>query len=162
MMEFALWLRETPISQTIRALPWLWPVAECVHFIGLALVIGVAGLFDLRLMGVLRHVPVAAVKALMPWAIVGFGLNLVTGVMFLVGTPDQYLTNIAWWAKVGCLCLAGLNAFVFETRLGERALAVPAGGDTPGAVKVVGAVSLLSWLGVLYWGRMLPFIGHAF
>ena len=161
-MELALWLRETSVSQAIRALPWLWPLAESVHFIGLALVIGVAGLFDLRLMGFLRHVPVAAVKALMPWAIVGFGLNLVTGTIFLVGTPEQYVTNIAWWAKVGCLCMAGLNACVFETWLGQRALAVPAGGDTPGVVKAVGAVSHVSWLGVLYWGRMLPFIGNAF
>jgi hypothetical protein len=37
-----------------------------------------------------------------------------------------------------------------------------AGENTPTSFKIVGAVSLLAWLGVLYWGRMLPFIGGAF
>jgi hypothetical protein len=34
--------------------------------------------------------------------------------------------------------------------------------DTPGTVKLIGTVSLLSWLAVLYCGRMLPFLGDAF
>jgi hypothetical protein len=37
-----------------------------------------------------------------------------------------------------------------------------AGADTPRSAKIVGAVSLVSWFGVLYWGRMLPYIGNAF
>jgi hypothetical protein len=28
--------------------------------------------------------------------------------------------------------------------------------------KVVAAVSLFLWIGVMFWGRMLPFIGNAF
>jgi hypothetical protein len=28
--------------------------------------------------------------------------------------------------------------------------------------KVIGLMSLVSWFGVLYWGRMLPFIGNSF
>jgi hypothetical protein len=30
------------------------------------------------------------------------------------------------------------------------------------AAKAVGLASLVAWFGVLYWGRMLPFIGGAF
>lgn len=162
MTDLVLWLRETALSHAIRESQWFWASAESIHFVGLALVLGVAGFFDLRLMGFFRYLPVATVKVLMPWAMVGFALNFVTGTAFLVGTPEQYATNPAWWAKVACLVIAGMNAFVFETWLGQRALALPHGGDTPGVVKVAGAVSLLSWLGVLYWGRMLPFIGNAF
>jgi hypothetical protein len=33
---------------------------------------------------------------------------------------------------------------------------------TPTSFKVAGAVSLGSWLAVLYFGRMLPFVGDAF
>ena len=45
---------------------------------------------------------------------------------------------------------------------GARTLNLGAGDDTPRAAKIVGAVSLVSWLGVLYWGRMLPYVGSAF
>ena len=42
-------------------------------------------------------------------------INLVTGVLFFVGAPDQYITNVAWWYKMGFLAVAGLNALYFET-----------------------------------------------
>lgn len=162
MVDLALSLRETALSLMIRESQWFWPICESIHFVGLALVLGIAGLFDFRLMGFVRHLSVASVKSLMPWAMVGFVLNLFTGAAFLIGAPDQYVTNPAWWAKVAALVLAGANAGIFESTMGGAALAIPAGGDTTGGMKAVGAVSLLSWLGVLYWGRMLPFIGSAF
>ena len=162
MTSFAVWLKSTSISELIRYYPWVWPIGETIHFVGLALVIGIAGMFDLRLMGCMRRLSVSAVKDLMPWAIAGFVLNLLTGIMFFVGAPDQYVNNPAWWAKVFFIVLAGLNAMVFETTLGTRVLALGPGERTPVSFKLVGALSLLSWLGVLYWGRMLPFIGGAF
>jgi hypothetical protein len=162
MTSFAVWLKSTPISELIRYYPWLWPICESIHFIGLALVIGIAGLFDLRLMGLLRRIPVSAAKDLMPFAIAGFAMNLVTGTIFFVGAPDQYVNNPALWAKVLFIGIAGLNAMFFETTLGARVLTMGPGEDTPVSFKIVGFVSLLAWMGVLYWGRMLPFIGGAF
>ena len=37
-----------------------------------------------------------------------------------------------------------------------------AGENAPLTAKVIAGVSLFLWFGVLYWGRMLPFIGNAF
>jgi hypothetical protein len=162
MMSFAMWLRSTYVSELIRHYPWLWPVCETIHFIGLALVIGIAGMFDLRLMGFMSRIPVSAAKDLMPWAVAGFAMNLMTGTVFFIGAPDQYINNPAWWAKVFFIVLAGLNAMVFETTLGARVLTLGPGEKTPASFKIIGAVSLFSWLSVLYWGRMLPFIGGAF
>jgi hypothetical protein len=162
MNGFAAWLETTSASRTIVQYRWIWPACEIVHFIGLTLVIGIAGFFDLRLMGFMKRVPVAAARDLMPFAIAGFLMNLATGATFFIGKPDQYVDNPAWWAKVFCLVLAGANAMFFETTVGARTIVIGAGGNTPRAAKIVGAVSLASWLGVLYWGRMLPYIGNAF
>ena len=41
-------------------------------------------------------------------------------------------------------------------------LALEPGADTPGTVKLIGLVSLASWLAVLVLRRMLPFLGDAF
>ena len=98
----------------------------------------------------------------MPLALVGFAINLLTGVVFLIGLPGQYVNNRVWWFKVGFIVLAGLNAALYETRLSNTVLALDPGGDTPRAVKLIGVVSLVSWLAVLYCGRMLPFLGDAF
>jgi hypothetical protein len=47
----------------------------------------------------------------------------------------------------------------FETTMGDRLAATKPDDDTPWSFKIIGAVSLLSWFLVLYFGRMLPFIG---
>ena len=162
MDGFVAWLETTAVSRGIVDSRVIWPACEIVHFLGLTLVIGIAGFFDLRLMGFMKRVPVSAARDLMPLAIVGFLLNLTTGLTFFIGKPHQYVGNVAWWAKMFFLLLAGLNAMFFETAVGARTINLGAGADTPRAAKIVGAVSLVSWLGVLYWGRMLPYIGNAF
>lgn len=159
---FIQWLQATPVSLWINQSTWIWPLCETLHFIGLSLLIGVSGFFDLRLMGFFRRVSVGAAKELMPLALAGFAINAITGVVFLIGLPAQYAHNRIWWFKVGFILLAGLNALLYETRLSARVLALQAGEDTPATVKLIGVVSLASWLAVLYCGRMLPFLGDAF
>jgi uncharacterized membrane protein len=110
----------------------------------------------------MKQVPVAAIMQLRPWAAVGVLLNVVTGLLFFVGTPEQYVRNGAWWAKVFFLVVATANIAFFETRYRRRLLTMPAGIDTPASFKIAGVVSIVSWLAVLYFGRMLPFLGDAF
>jgi hypothetical protein len=162
MDAFVAWLQTTALSQAIVFNLWIWPACESLHFAGLTLVLGIVGFFDLRLMGFFPRVPLAAARDLMPFAVLGFLVNLTTGAVFLIGHPEQFLYNIAWWFKVGSLILAGLNALFFEMVVGPRTMAIGPGEGTPASAKIVGAVSLISWLSVLYWGRMLPFIGDAF
>ncbi len=162
LMPFAQWLHATPASNWINSSRWLWPLCESLHFMGLSLLIGITGFLDLRLMGFFRRVPVAAARDLMPFALIGFGLNVATGLVFLIGLPEQYFANRVWWFKVGFLVLAGLNAGFYETRLSATVLALEPSGELPRAAKLVGFVSLVSWFAVLYCGRMLAFIGDAF
>jgi hypothetical protein len=162
MDTFVTWLQATRLSQAIVFNQWIWPACESIHFIGLTLVIGTVGFFDLRLIGFFRRIPVSAVRDLMPFALAGFTMNLTTGLVFLIGHPEQYAHNVAWWYKVGSLGLAGLNALVFEWSVGARTVPLGAGEDTPISAKAIGVVSILAWFSVLFWGRMLPFIGTAF
>jgi len=159
MLELAAWVESTWLSKTLFGISWLWPLSEFLHFMGLCMLIGGAGLLDLRLMGLFRGLAIHHVKALMPWAIGGFLINAVTGALFLTMQPHLYLGSGVWWAKVGFICVAGANAMFFETRLAVRALAMDPDADTSTTMKVIGAVSLFSWFAVMYCGRMLPYLG---
>ena len=158
------WLQATALSHAMLTQPWLWAICETLHFIGLALLIGTAGVFDLRLLGFIKRVSLSAVMDLRGWAALGLLINLVTGLLFVTGAPEQYLHNAAWWWKVAFIAVAALNIAVFELRPGTRALVAAVGPDqdTPLRLKLAGGVSLVSWFAVLYFGRMLPFIGNAF
>jgi len=160
--DLVVWLKSTYISQQMVTQPWLWPIAETLHFIGLTLVIGIAGLFDLRLMGFTRRMSVEAALSMRGWAALGVAICGTTGVLFFVGAPEQYLPNRAFWDKVFFLAVAMLNIAFFETRLGKKMLTLGPGDPTPISFKITGAVSIASWFMVLYFGRMLAFIGTSF
>lgn len=160
--QFAAWLHGTPPSQWVRYWPWTWAICETLHFIGLSLVVGTVGLLDLRLLGVLSRIPLHALRPLLAYGIAGFVINATTGVVFFVGTPEQYVTNVAFGMKLLFLAISGLDVLYFETTQGRRALSLGADEPMPASFKIAGAISLASWFMVLYWGRMLPYIGHAF
>jgi hypothetical protein len=158
----AMWLRATAVSDWIRSEPWLWPWCEITHFVGLSLLVGVVGFVDLRLLGLFRRVPLNAAWSLMPWGKLGFVLAAATGVTFFVGAPEQYINNFAFYAKLAFLLIAGLNAVAFEFFYGAAVKASTAVDATPPVYRVIAIVSIVSWFFVIYWGRMLPFIGNAF
>jgi hypothetical protein len=148
------------IATWVKAVPWVWPAAESLHFIGLSLLMGVVLLIDLRMLGVMKQVSVHALDRLIPWGVLGFGLNLLTGMIFFVAAPEQYIDNVAFFWKIGLMILAVFNGLYFTVY--DRAWALAPGDDATPLSKVMAASALLLWVGVMYYGSMLPFIGNAF
>jgi hypothetical protein len=143
--------------------PWMWPLCEILHFMGLSLLIGVAGVLDLRLLGFAKRLPLAPLQRLVPFAAAGLGVNLITGMLFFTGDPAQYIHNGAFGMKMLFIVLAGLNVMVFYAAGLARAIdKVGPGEDAPLGAKITAAASLFLWVGVMFWGRMLPFLGTAF
>jgi hypothetical protein len=139
--------------------PWAWPAAEAVHFLGLALSLGVLLAVNLRILGVMRQFPFADVHRLLPWGMLGFGANLITGMFFFVGQPGQYIDSTPFYWKIVFLMIAGAN-FLYLTVFRKAW-----GADAPDASvvdKAMAVSSIAAWLAVLYAGRMLPFLGNAF
>lgn len=142
---------------------WLSPVCEIMHFLGLSLLLGAAGFLDLRLLGLMKSVPVASAMEFVPYAVAGFVMNLVSGVLFIWIDPSLYLTSATWWSKVFFLFVAGANVLVFEKGgISARARTLGPGQDTTASMKIVAAVSLAAWFLVLFFGRMLPYLGRAY
>ena len=113
----AKWLVTTRLSAFVTGRPWVWPASETLHFIGLCLLVGAVGLMDLRMLGVARRIPFAPLFRLVPWGVLGFLINLVTGITFFVGNPFQYIHNIAFGYKLVFMALAGVNVLVFSSAL---------------------------------------------
>ncbi|MGH9253219.1 MAG: hypothetical protein ACRD3C_01475 [Vicinamibacterales bacterium] len=154
------WFTSAAIASFVTDFPWVWPAAECLHFIGLCLTFGVLLAVNLRILGAMKAVSFAAVQRLLPWGILGFGLNLVTGMMFFIAAANQYTMNVAFYWKVAFLMLAGAH-FLYLTVF-DRTWALKAGDEAGPLDKLMASVAIGAWVGVIYWGRMLPFIGNAF
>ena len=109
--------------------------------------------------------PRAEAFRLLPWAVFGFVLCVVTGLLFVTGLwsnvavrpleavkPDLYLQ-----LKLLFIFLAGVNLLVFFRSGMSRAVdSLGPGDDAPLLAKVIAASSLFLWVGVVYWGRLIP------
>lgn len=151
------WLYYTQYGIFMRDARWAWPAWESMHFIGMSLLAGTIVMFDLRLLGFARAVPVQAMHRLIPVGIFGFLLNLTTGIGFICATPDQYFFNAAFRWKVVFILIAGLNVLFFYTRIFRRLETFSENVPPPFAARVVGGVSLAAWVGVMTAGRLLTF-----
>jgi len=152
------------ISDVATNSRWAWPAAEAVHFLGLSLSFGVLLAVNLRILGVMRQIPFADVHRLLPWGMLGFGANLITGMFFFIGQPGQYTGSAPFFWKVVFLMIAGAN-FLYLTVSGKGWTGTDRGDgifDASVADKAMAIVSIFSWFAVLYAGRMLPFLGRAF
>src|SRR5688572_27530433 len=93
-------LASFPQVAAFMRLSWSWPFVESAHFIGLTLLFGSIAAWDLRLFGMLKEIPVIAFHRLVPFAVIGFGINITTGTLFLMTYPDQYIYNPAFHLKM--------------------------------------------------------------
>ena len=92
---------------------WVWPTCETVHFIGLSMLFGVVLTLDLRMLGVGKNaVSFAALYQLLPLGMLGFTMNLITGMMFFVAMPKQY-TGFLFFLKMMLVVFGALNVLYF-------------------------------------------------
>ena len=161
MALFQIWLVKTLFSvkivSTFMHSAWGWPICESVHFVGLSLLVGMIATFDLRLLGLAKGVSIAALHKLVPWGVFGYALNVLTGAMFLVTEPNQYIYNPAFQFKLLFMAIAGLNILVFYGVLFGRLKHARPDEATPRGAKTVAVVSLSVWIAVIICGRLLTF-----
>lgn len=139
---------------------WVWPAGETLHFIGLWLVFGVVLLVNLRMLGLIKGLPFVAVHRILPLGVLGFVLNIVTGMLFFISAPDQYTQNVSFQLKLLLVMIAGINVIYFTVF--DETWYLKAEDNAPLRAKVIAMSTIIVWIGVIYFGRMLPFLGNAF
>ncbi|HXN10290.1 MAG TPA: hypothetical protein VN859_03550 [Steroidobacteraceae bacterium] len=151
------WIRHTSVGEFVRSSSWAFPTLQSLHFIGMTMLVGVVGAIDLRVLGIARGLPIHPLHRLLPVAFVGFGINLVTGLMFFAHDPYVYAYNISFRIKVLLILIAGLNALWFRLGVFIDVDKWGPGIDASRLAKVISALSLLLWFAVITAGRYIAF-----
>jgi uncharacterized membrane protein len=144
------------VSMFVNSRSWVWPASETLHFIGMTLLFGVALVVNLRMLGMMKSIPFAALHRLLPLGILGFILNVVTGMVFFMASPEMYIMNQGFSAKIFMLILAGITVIYFTVF--DEPWAVKPESDAPFTAKLVALSTTCLLLGTMYFGRMLPFL----
>jgi hypothetical protein len=154
-----VWLESSAVAVAMRQWLWLYPAVEIVHITGIVALVGGAVMFDLRLLGLSRGLPVAALAThLLPWARVGLGLVALSGVLMFTAHATEWAENPAFRLKLLLIVAAGLNACAFH-RWPFRGVArwdrdVPA----PPRARLAAVLSIALWLSVIACGRLLAYL----
>ena len=108
---------------------------------------------DLRLIGFFRSACAPMVDVLTRLALAAFAVNFATGVLFFAGNTYKYVGNAAFEIKLLLIVAAGINAWLYKTRLSHI---VQTEAVSSGTI-AVGSLSILFWIGVIICGRMITF-----
>ena len=133
------------------ASPYIGPAVNLIHLLSMVLFMGALLMVDLRLLGLgLTRQPLAQVaRDAQPWLLIGLAGLVMTGVpQTMERATEQYETSI-FWAKM-YLLLFGLIWMATARRRAVRQ--DEAHGPWP---KVVGLVSMVSFLGVAALARLI-------
>lgn len=159
LLPLMQWLAEQPASIALRESLYVWPLIESSHVLTLAVFVGTAAMLDLRLLGVsFGSVPASAFTSrILPWTRVSFALMTVTGLLLFYATPVRNYQNLFFRIKVILLMAAGLNVWLFHSRIHQRVAAWDLDTVPPRAARVAAVVSLAAWAGVVVAGRMMAY-----
>jgi hypothetical protein len=154
-----VWLETTHLAGAMREWLWLYPIVEIVHIIGLAVLVGAAVLFDFRLLGVSRSIPVTALAGhLLPWARASLVLIVPSGLLMFTAHATEMASNPAFRLKLAFLIAAALNATAFHLGIFRTVANWNLYAAAPPAAKLSAIVSLLLWAGVITCGRLLAYL----
>lgn len=157
--SWLVWLEQTGLGVAMRQWRWLYPIVEIAHILGIVLLAGAAAMWDLRLLGVSRRLPVRLMaRHLLPWARVGFAIVLPTGLMMFVAHAMEMATNPAFQVKVTLISLALLNAALFHRGVFRSVEGWDVERPAPVPARIAAGVSLVLWAGVIACGRLLAYL----
>ncbi|MFI5077675.1 MAG: hypothetical protein ACHQRO_10055 [Vicinamibacteria bacterium] len=153
---FLVWLESTALSEWVTGSPSMlaFPGILALHAIGMGLAAGLAGVLDLRILGVARGVPLVEFRRFQPVLWGGFWLNAVSGVLLLVGYPTKALTNPVFYLKLLLIAVA-MVLFVRIDRLIRSG--DPADPATARTLRRFAVTSLVCWAGAITAGRLLAY-----
>lgn len=152
------WLESTSLAQAIRSSLWLYPIVEIFHIVELVLLVGAAVMFDIRLLGGSRLLPVSGLaRHLLPWSVASLLLIVPAGLLMFLALPHDFLDNQVFQLKLVLISAAGLNALVFYLGVYRSVAAWDKGVLVPLPTRLHAVASLATWVAVISCGRLLAY-----
>ena len=152
-------VEQLAIAKAMREWLWLYPGVEIIHIVGFTLLVRSVVMFDLRVLGLSKAIPVRRLsRHLLPWSLGALVLIVPTGLLMFSAHASDFLTNRAFQLKMALLLSAGLNAAYFRMGPYQTVTSWDVEAPAPPAAKLSVALSLVLWLGVISCGRLLAYL----
>lgn len=155
---WAVALQDSMLGLGIRHSTWIYPTANILHVLGMAMLVGSIVALDLRLLGVGRKILAAAAASrfLTPIALVGILLIVPSGLTLFTADAGPLAANRILQIKLVLVVLGLLNAILFRQLWERRLSRWDRERPTLGFAQVF--ASLAIWLSVPVLGRLIAYL----
>ena len=152
-------IEQLAVAKAMREWLWLYPSVEIIHIAGFVILVGSVVMFDLRVLGLSKALPVRQLsRHLLPWSLAALFLIVPTGLLMFSAHATDFLGNRAFQLKMALLLAAGMNAAFFRMGPYQTVKAWDVDAPAPLLAKVSVALSIVLWLAVISCGRLLAYL----
>ena len=144
----SIWIRE---SDSVFS---FWFILS-VHAIGMGILVGASVLIGLRILGFAPDMPIAPLKRFYRFVWAGFWIQVVSGILLLIGYPTKSLTNPLFYVKLTLIGLAMASMQMLRNRVFADSSLSEAAMMAKGRVAAI--CSLIFWVGAVTAGRLLAY-----
>lgn len=148
-MGFLQWIEESALGIYIREDAWGFAIALSMHAVGMAAVLGIVVVTNLRALGHVKEIPLLTYSSLFAVAWAGFAINLISGLMLYSSNATHYTFQVVFIMKLSLLLIGGILMKVLMDKVRQ--------GAEPRVLKTISGISLACWFGAVITGRLMAY-----
>ena len=157
-MELIAWIEETALAEWVRASLIGYPMMITLHSVGLAVVVCLAVVIDLRVLGAFRGMPFSSLRTLFTIAWVGFLVNFLSGAALFTSQSTVYVTDATFLIKMAFVAVGAATVGYLQPAIARIGDGLGADTAVPGSAKAAAIISLAVWAGATITGRLIAYL----
>ena len=153
-MGFLTWLEATGLAEWVRASIPGYPSMIALHAVGMAVMVGLSLIIDLRVLGWFAGIPLQGLQRFFGLAWIGFGINFLSGSALFSAQATSYIVDWDFMTKMGLVVLGAITAAILQPAV----VRAGAGNQLAGGTKAIAALAIVFWLSAIVMGRLTAYL----
>jgi len=152
------WLESTALAEWVRTSLVGYPFVLTVHSVGMAIMVGLVTVINLRLIGRFERIPYAALAGLLTLAWYGLAINALSGAAIFTSQAVTYITSPTYLLKMAMVVGGAIIAWKMQPILRREAAGWDGGSVVPSSMQTLAKASLAMWLIAIITGRFTAYL----
>jgi hypothetical protein len=158
-MQVFEWLETSALGIWVGESLWGYPIMLGTHAIGLAIVVGIFVMLDLRILRVIRGISFDAFLSLFRLAWIGLIFNTISGSALFSSQATTFVESAPFLIKIAGVICGVIIGVVLQGRLKKRVAAWDADdSNIESSATALAALSLVCWIGAIFAGRLIAYL----
>lgn len=150
------WLENTRVAIWVAESLWAYPVLLSLHIVGLAMVVGIFVMRDLRLLGYFERLRPTAFLPISKLAWIGFLINATSGLLLFTSQAVTFVNSKPFLIKISAIVAAMVMAGLIQSRL--RAELAAGATSVKATTRIFARLSLGLWMTAIIAGRLIAYL----